>query len=393
MAEFVDDLGILGGASAPTPPPARVLSPRPSVSRDTAPGGFVDDMGLFGKPAAPPVETALPTEVGKPVIRNPDQTVSTEKTITVEADGKHYLIPTIIGGKEVSQAEAVKQWNAGKNTAVGVYDTADQAETAAQARSKWIGVSLETAPMTPIQSRFEALKAEAGPRGSTFAGRLVPQGSQETAEQVLQKTPLHELEAGGLAATGAMDLAAGLALGAGVTQAVAHPLRTAEAVAGAIRSIPGLAEKYPAFVDKIGNALVERIPKYFRSSRGIPMEAREAAWQRQADISNGIEQGVTLGTQLKQDLTRGERMRAEQLLRPSGPGARRHSSDDRLSGSALGRANGGVRNTKTGQSFASETRNHARHPARRSSSSKRFKGFNRTRAAERVTPFSMSSRN
>ena len=183
-------------------------------------------------------------------------------------------------------------------------------------------VTLETAPMTPIQSRFEALKAEAGPRGSTFAGRLVPQGSQETAEQVLQKTPLHELEAGGLAATGAMDLAAGLAMSGGIVQAVAHPLRTAEAVAGAIRAIPGLAEKYPAFVDRIGNALVERIPKYFRSSRGIPMEAREAAWQRQADISNGIEHAVTLGTQLKQDLTRGERMRAEQLLRPSGPGAR-----------------------------------------------------------------------
>ena len=254
MAEFVDDLGILGGASAPTPPPTRVLSPRPSVSRETAAGGFVDDLGLFGakQEAAPPVET---TE-SKPVtlIPNPDEK---------------------IGGA-----------------------------------------------MTPIQSRFEALKAEAGPRGSTFAGRLVPQGSQETAEEVLKKTPLHELEAGGLAATGAMDLAAGLAMSGGIVQAVAHPLRTAEAVAGAIRAIPGLAEKYPAFVDKIGNALVERIPKYFRSSRGIPMEAREAGWQRQADISNGIENAVTLGTQLKQDLTRGERMRAEQLLRPSGPGAR-----------------------------------------------------------------------
>ena len=375
MAEFVDDLGILGGASAPTPPPARVLSPRPSVSRETAPGGFVDDLGLFGKPqAGPPVETALPTEIGKPVIQNPDQTVSTEKTITVEADGKHYLIPTIIGGKEVSQDEAVKQWNAGKNTAVGVYDTAEQAETAAQQRSNAIGERLrqkEPGPQTLTETAIDygkrtyrrmqesaqsiydipknvgeaivggergrlvpALEAVGGvgnllggallaPLGAATEEAATPYVSEENARRIGGLSELAvPIGAAKAAQMGKMVMPAG-AFGDVLGQALNVPKRALEnQVEGAIKAIPGLAEKYPAFVDRIGNALVERIPKYFRSSRGIPMEAREAAWQRQADISNGIENAVSLGTQLKQDLTRGERMRAEQLLRPSGPGAR-----------------------------------------------------------------------
>jgi hypothetical protein len=39
---------------------------------------------------------------GKPILRNPDGSVSTERTITIESDGKHYVIPTIINGKAVT---------------------------------------------------------------------------------------------------------------------------------------------------------------------------------------------------------------------------------------------------------------------------------------------------
>ena len=88
------------------------------------------------------VDTRLPTERGKPVVQNNDGSVSTERTITIEADGKHYLIPTIVNGKAVSKDEAVRQWRAGKNTAVGVYGSADEAEKAAKNRSNQIGQSL-----------------------------------------------------------------------------------------------------------------------------------------------------------------------------------------------------------------------------------------------------------
>lgn len=96
------------------------------------------------QPAKHPVEMApkeapLPTQTGKPIVQNPDGSVSTERTITVEADGRHYLIPTIIDGKEVSKDEAIRQWRAGKNKAVGIYSSAQEAESAAEKRSRDIG--------------------------------------------------------------------------------------------------------------------------------------------------------------------------------------------------------------------------------------------------------------
>jgi len=79
------------------------------------------------------------TSAEKPSIQNPDGTKSSELTITVEADGKHYLIPTIIDGKKVDAPEAVKQWRAGKNLPVGIYATAAEAKREAEARTDRLG--------------------------------------------------------------------------------------------------------------------------------------------------------------------------------------------------------------------------------------------------------------
>ena len=108
-------------------------------------GGFWSDLD---QPPSMPVkfegsQAALSTATGKPVLKNPDGTVSTEKTITIEADGKHFLIPTIIGGKETTREEAVRQWRAGTNQPVGVFGSAPEAERAARERSNRIGQSLD----------------------------------------------------------------------------------------------------------------------------------------------------------------------------------------------------------------------------------------------------------
>lgn len=83
----------------------------------------------------------------KAIIENPDGSISTERTITVEADGKHFLVPTIVAGKEVSQDQAVKLWQEGKNKAVGEFATAQEAERAATARSEAIGRALQPRPI------------------------------------------------------------------------------------------------------------------------------------------------------------------------------------------------------------------------------------------------------
>jgi hypothetical protein len=83
----------------------------------------------------------------KPQIRNADGSVSTEQTITIESDGKHLILPTIVGGKRLTDAEAVKQWRAGKNEAVGTFDTAEAADSAARARTASLSRELALRPV------------------------------------------------------------------------------------------------------------------------------------------------------------------------------------------------------------------------------------------------------
>lgn len=95
---------------------------------------------------------------GKAIIQNKDGSISTERTITVEADGRHYLIPTIVGGKEVSQDQAVKLWEKGTNKAVGDYGSAAEAERAARARTAEIGRQLQPTPIILDFNRSAAFR-------------------------------------------------------------------------------------------------------------------------------------------------------------------------------------------------------------------------------------------
>lgn len=79
--------------------------------------------------------------MAKPILLNPDGSFSTERTITVGMDGKYLLIPTIVGGKQFSEDEAIKAYRQGINQAVGVYGSENEANAAAVLRSKQIGIN------------------------------------------------------------------------------------------------------------------------------------------------------------------------------------------------------------------------------------------------------------
>lgn len=99
----------------------------------------------FAKQAtSEPGEPRMPAPTGKPQIKNPDGTVSTEKTIGIESGGKHYNIPTIVNGKQLSKDEAIGQWRAGTNKPVGEFGSQTEADMAARARSERL--SRELAP-------------------------------------------------------------------------------------------------------------------------------------------------------------------------------------------------------------------------------------------------------
>lgn len=84
------------------------------------------------------------TAAGRPIVRNPDGSVSTERTITVTDPllngGKPTVIPSMFNGVQVSQEEAIKRivQAGGKDPETGellpVFSTIEEAERGAQAR-------------------------------------------------------------------------------------------------------------------------------------------------------------------------------------------------------------------------------------------------------------------
>jgi hypothetical protein len=65
---------------------------------------------------------------GRPAVTNPDGSVSTVRSIGVGDERGQWVIPTVVNGKVVSNDEAIKEWRAGRNNAIGgPFQTIDEA--------------------------------------------------------------------------------------------------------------------------------------------------------------------------------------------------------------------------------------------------------------------------
>lgn len=62
--------------------------------------------------------------------------MSHEHTVTFESDGKHHMIPSVVGGQRVTPKQAVDAWAAGKNPPLGTFPTKQHAEFEAINRSR-----------------------------------------------------------------------------------------------------------------------------------------------------------------------------------------------------------------------------------------------------------------
>jgi hypothetical protein len=80
-----------------------------------------------------------PVDLKKPVIKNKDGSISTQETMTIEQDGKFYLVPTIISGVRYPSSIAREMFLEGRNNPVGVYTSLEESEKAAIARSRFLG--------------------------------------------------------------------------------------------------------------------------------------------------------------------------------------------------------------------------------------------------------------
>ncbi len=109
---------------------------------------FMDDIEI------PVGGQATPIDLTKPVIRNPDGSISTEETMTVEREGRWHLVPTIISGRRVSEDQAIAEWRSGRHRDVGSFASQGDADTYARARSQRIGeLTRATRPATGFRTR------------------------------------------------------------------------------------------------------------------------------------------------------------------------------------------------------------------------------------------------
>lgn len=80
-----------------------------------------------------------PIDKSRPRLDNADGSFSTEETIGIEADGRFFNIPTIVGGKRLSEQDAIDAFMRGENPPVGEFDSQEEADQAATSRSRQIG--------------------------------------------------------------------------------------------------------------------------------------------------------------------------------------------------------------------------------------------------------------
>lgn len=101
-------------------------------------------------------------DINRPLLKNEDQSYSTEKTITVDVgEGKNKKwvnIPTIVEGKEIPQAQAIDLYYQGKNKAVGEYTSMDEAVSSAKQRSEKIGEVRGVTPAKKTDTRGDLEK-------------------------------------------------------------------------------------------------------------------------------------------------------------------------------------------------------------------------------------------
>lgn len=135
---------LAGPAPVQAPQAAPVAAVTPPVTAPPAPPDNFDarDLRTGGPASQSPALASLPQEAAaiaagaKPTVLQNSGNISTEKTITVEADGKHYVIPTIINGQSYTPEAAASAFMARKIQPLGAFATAQEAQTYAESRSR-----------------------------------------------------------------------------------------------------------------------------------------------------------------------------------------------------------------------------------------------------------------
>lgn len=94
----------------------------------------------------------------RPQVRNSDGSVSTVRSMSFEEDGKHILIPTVVGNKVVSDEDAIKHYRA-TGQHLGIFDSADSATAYAKDLHEQQAAAMRTGPGGRIAPNSPAIPA------------------------------------------------------------------------------------------------------------------------------------------------------------------------------------------------------------------------------------------
>jgi len=145
-----------------------------------------DNVGIAADTGARPDGMITPGNIDlstRPQVKNKDGSISTVRSITVEMDGKHFVIPTVTDdGKIVSNKKAIQiAKDTGKN--LGVFETAKQANEFAQALHESEAKKLDAGEIQPGGQSFKEPGVFPLPKPDVPEGVSLPVSLTPTEEE------------------------------------------------------------------------------------------------------------------------------------------------------------------------------------------------------------------
>ena len=297
MAEFIDDANVLGEGRS----------------------GFVDDAGLLG-----PTEISKPRpHIGQRMKRRFLEAFEAGKGIP---EGTRKLIvpregeSRIEGGFQILRA-ITSPIEAVTSTLIGA--------PVEEALGGGLGLEEETARIGGTLAEFavplglakagQAGKLTSGPAARATRSALgipepVPRGTMRRGEAEAFIRSADETQRKALGHKALRRLGRGDEI---IDSRTINQEQLSEMATSAADTQTGFIAKYRQAVDAIAQKISKARPKVFQAGRGTELEFRETRAQMEADIANGVDQALSLGTGLKNELTISQKLRADQILRGS----------------------------------------------------------------------------
>lgn len=266
----------------------------------------LDDLRSWLTEGSAPATGQRAIDPSRPRLSNPDGSFSTEETIGIEADGKHYNIPTIVGGKRVTDEQAIAAWRSGTNPEVGRFNTRAEADAAGPARSAAIGnVARESdlkakgaVMFTPAEQRANTA-SETSPRALAEAQHAVDTAKTPQARAALQESLDQTLTMGGEAPRRAI----GLGSRGGHFQGLADWLKEGSQAGTEPASAPAAPVEEPGIVRKAVDSVLNVLRPVDRTKQDKRIAAvADKPWEqanaqadalRQRDAEPGIRRVIS----------------------------------------------------------------------------------------------------